>query len=160
MELGSGDTFWSVIQRYDILSSFQYLRHLTLTLLDVQGNFNLSRPPNPPECSGSFQYLHAVYPPNETERMALCSRYDILWPQFHNKNVGKVLLAAMSRFSTSFISVSIFDQKNEVFKVENGYNRSHIDRDASIAAHVLYSSDVMVVLDTKKVCVTAACEMF
>lgn len=92
--------------------------------------------------------------------MALCSRYDILWPQWAEENVGKVLLAAMTRFGTRFASVSIFDQKNEVLKVENGYNRSYIDRDVSIAAHVLYSSDVMVVLDAKKVCVTAACEMF
>jgi hypothetical protein len=129
-------------------------------MLDFQGQFNMGNPPDPPERSASFQYLHAVYPPNETERMALCSCYDIVWPQWAKENVGKILLAAMTRFGTRFASLSFFDQKYEVLKVENGYNRSHIDRDVSIAAHVLYSSDVMVVLDTKKVCATIASEMF
>jgi hypothetical protein len=39
-----------------------------------------------------------------------------------------------------------------VVKIESGYQRSLIDRNTSIAAHVLYASDVMVVLDTKQVC--------
>jgi hypothetical protein len=126
-----------------------------LILLDFQGQFSLTNPPSPPQCSCSFKYLPAVYPPNEPERMLLCRRYDILWPQWAQQRVGDLMRELMKEFGTQFAALSVFDDRFEIFKVENGYNRSHIDRDISISAHVLFSSDVMVVLDTKKVCVMA-----
>ncbi len=83
----------------------------------------------------------------------------MLWPQWAQRKTGDIMRKAMDAFGTRFASLSFFDDKFELVKVENGYNRSQIDRDISIAAHVLFSPDVMVVLDTKKVCAMAASEM-
>jgi hypothetical protein len=89
---------------------------------------------------------------NEAQRMALCGHYDLLWPIWSNEKVVGLLRAAMSQFNTSFASFSIFNEKNEVFKAEKGYDQPELDRKISIAAHVLYTNEVLVLLDTQKVC--------
>ena len=83
----------------------------------------------------------------------LCAKYDILWP--HNallEDLGKYLIRAESSFGMYCGSLSFFDNTHELIKIENGYPDIHIHRETSISAHVLYSPDVMVVLDTQKVC--------
>jgi hypothetical protein len=57
----------------------------------------------------------------------------------------------MARFQTEFASLSFFDSTYEIFKAENGYHTSRIERTKSIAAHVVLSKETMVVLDTAKV---------
>jgi hypothetical protein len=58
----------------------------------------------------------------------------------------------MRVFQTRCASVSFFDRKYEIIKTECGVGRSSIPRKESIGAHVLLSSEPMVVLDTLKVC--------
>ena len=84
--------------------------------------------------------------------MSLVYSYDILWPSWDQERAGALLRSAMARFDTRFAALSFFDGENEMFKVENGYNCSKIDRSISIAAHALLSADVLVLLDIKLVC--------
>jgi hypothetical protein len=58
----------------------------------------------------------------------------------------------MMKFQTRFASLSFFDETHERFRAENGYGQKEIARAISIGAHALYSSDVLVVLDTTQVC--------
>jgi hypothetical protein len=90
--------------------------------------------------------------------LSLCAKYDIIWrQQAEFDKVGSFLKDAINRFDARYGSLSFFDDRYEDIKIENGYGRSRIDRHISIAAHVLYSSDVLVILDTKQVCVTTSC---
>ncbi len=105
----------------------------------------------PPPLGSSFEYLPSVYPPNEQARLSMSNQYDVLWPYWGQDKAGALIRTAMKQFGTKFASLSFFDENNEVFKAENGYNQPHVDRAASIAAHCLLSKDVLVVLDTNKV---------
>jgi len=108
-------------------------------------------PPNPPAYGPNFDYLPAVKPPNEGQRMTLARRYDILWPCWTKEKSGALLRAAMSKFNTSYASFSIFDESCELFKAENGFNQPEINREMSIAAHMLYTNDILVLLDAQAV---------
>ncbi|KAK0119867.1 hypothetical protein ONS95_011297 [Cadophora gregata] len=115
-----------------------------------QGHFNLINPPPPPPLSSSFEYLPSVFPPGEAERMRLSRQYDILWPQWGQDKAGDLIRLAMKKFKTRFVSLSFFNEESEVFKAENGFNQSRVDRSISLAAHCLLSKDVLVILDTKE----------
>ncbi|PVH87474.1 hypothetical protein DL98DRAFT_249637 [Cadophora sp. DSE1049] len=115
-----------------------------------QGHFNLINPPPPPPLSSSFEYLPSVFPPGEADRMRLSRQYDILWPRWGQEKAGDLIRLAMKKFGTKFVSLSFFDEDSEVFKAENGYNQSSVDRTISFAAHCLLSKDVLVILDTKE----------
>ncbi len=93
-----------------------------------------------------------MLPPNEAERAALSTEYDIVWPNWTQEKSGALLRAAMSKFETPYASFSIFDNKSELFRAENGYNQPEISRDMSIAAHALYTHEVLVLLDANNVC--------
>lgn len=77
--------------------------------------------------------------------------YDILWPQWGQEKAGDLIRLAMKQFQTKYVSLSFFDEHYEIFKAENGYNISHVDRTVSFAAHCLLSKDVLVILDTREV---------
>ena len=93
-----------------------------------------------------------MLPPNEAERVALSTHYEIVWPIWTREKSGALLRAAMSKFETQYASFSIFDSKRELFRAENGYNQPEISREMSIAAHALYTHEVLVLLDAKNVC--------
>ena len=87
--------------------------------------------------------------------MQAADRYDIIWHNWDpetGKNIGKLVLETMKSFGTKSVALSIFDDTLEQIMAEEGLRRNEIDREASIAAHVLFSSEVMVVLDAKQVC--------
>lgn len=83
--------------------------------------------------------------------MKLSRAYDILWPEWGTEKAKEFLELAMAKFKTSSVSVSIFDEGNEIFKGETGYHKSHVDRAISFAAHCLLSKDLFVILDTEQV---------
>ncbi|KAK2624460.1 hypothetical protein QTJ16_006410 [Diplocarpon rosae] len=114
------------------------------------GQFNLSNPPKPPALKDKFEFLPSVYPPNEPQRLGMSDDFDVLWPHWGQDNSAELIRIAMTKFGAKSVSLSFFDEENEVFKAENGYNQSHVARTTSIAAHCLLSKDVLVVLDTKE----------
>ncbi|KAG4435545.1 hypothetical protein IFR05_008984 [Cadophora sp. M221] len=113
-----------------------------------RGHFNLISPPPPPAMNSGFEYLPALFPPGESKRMMMSREYDILWPQWGQEKAGDLIRLAMKQFQTKYVSLSFFDEHYEIFKAENGYNTSHVDRTVSFAAHCLLSKDVLVILDT------------
>ncbi|KAM3077439.1 hypothetical protein ACMFMG_006782 [Clarireedia jacksonii] len=115
-----------------------------------QGYFNLTSPPPPPPRGTTFEYLPAIYPPNEEARLAKHSAFDVLWPEWTQDKACALITSSMARFQTKYASLSLFDGRYEVFKAENGYHTSRIERARSIAAHVLLSTDTLVILDTEK----------
>ncbi|KAH9220095.1 hypothetical protein DL95DRAFT_456629 [Leptodontidium sp. 2 PMI_412] len=115
-----------------------------------RGHFNLINPPPPPPLNSTFEYLPAVFPPGESNRMKMSREYDILWPQWGQEKAGDLIRLAMKQFQTKYVSLSFFDEHYEIFKAENGYNVSHVDRTVSFAAHCLLSKDVLVILDTRE----------
>lgn len=58
--------------------------------------------------------------------------------------------SARDEFGVTGASISFVDTDLEILKVEVGYNRRSIKRPESIAAHVLLSTEVLVILDTEK----------
>lgn len=115
-----------------------------------KARFNLNKPPFPPETHKSFSYLQAVFPSNEVERRAVCESLEVAWVQWQNPRAAHIVTTVMNVFGTHFASISFFDHDNEIFKVENGFDKGSISRSISIAAHALLSDEVFVILDTKK----------
>ena len=85
-------------------------------------------------------------------RLSVASSFDVLWPHWSCEHASLLIAAAMKEFDAEFASLSFFDGKYEILRLEMGYNASRIPRSISIAAHALLWEDVLVVLDTKKVC--------
>ncbi|KAK6583953.1 hypothetical protein PZA11_003683 [Diplocarpon coronariae] len=115
-----------------------------------KGQFNLSNPPKPPAFKDRFDFLPSVYPPNEARRLGMSEDFEILWPHWGQDNSAELIRIAMTKFEAKSVSLSFFDEENEVFRAENGYNQPNVARTHSIAAHCLLSKDVLVVLDTKE----------
>lgn len=59
--------------------------------------------------------------------------------------------ASMEEFGNTGVSISFIDTSHEILKAEIGCKHRVIKRSESIAAHALLTTDVLVVLDTKKV---------
>lgn len=72
-------------------------------------------------------------------------------PELGGKTIA-LMEAAAKRFRLNNASLSIFDERHEILKVEVGYNLMTLERTTSISAHALYSEDVFVILDTHRVC--------
>jgi hypothetical protein len=83
---------------------------------------------------------------------------DILWPKWSKDKARSIINDAMKEFDTCCASISFFDDRSEIFKIEYGYGGPKISRPVSIAAHALLSNDVLVLLDTKEVCYTPLCQ--
>ncbi len=58
------------------------------------------------------------------------------------------------QFGVRYGALSFFDNNYENFKMESGYQSKRINREISIAAHTLYSPEVLVIPDTHIVCTT------
>ncbi|QSZ32712.1 hypothetical protein DSL72_002291 [Monilinia vaccinii-corymbosi] len=113
------------------------------------GSFKISNPPSPPRRHVGFAYLPAVYPRDEEARLQKHHSIDGPWS---NELAGKILAlmgAAAKQFRTKNASLSVFDERFEKLRADCGYFiDANIKRTTSMAAHVLYSEEVLVVLDT------------
>jgi hypothetical protein len=89
--------------------------------------------------------------------MSVSARYSaVLTQQFASVRLGSLLKRCLQQFGVRYGSLSFFDNNYENFKMESGYCGKRINREISIAAHVLYSSDVLVIPDTHLVCATTS----
>jgi hypothetical protein len=100
----------------------------------------------------NFDYLPAVFPQDEIQRMAVYRQYESLWDS-HGAHSGKTLAREASEyFRVSSAMISFFDESRELCKVQWGVESDGLfGRPLSITAHVLYSMDTVVVLNTKLV---------
>ncbi|EPQ65939.1 Bgt-4713 [Blumeria graminis f. sp. tritici] len=114
------------------------------------GEFNIQNPPAPPPLSPTFSHLPAAYPRDEEQRCLCSKKFDLVWRESMQERVGAHVRAALKKFGTRYGSMSFFDEEYELFIAENGYNVSRIQRSNSIAAHALYSTEVLSVIDTQK----------
>ena len=85
--------------------------------------------------------------------MAVSCQYETLWDRNGDKQAQFLLAAAMERFEIQTASISFFNEDKEIRKVEFGHCEQDLVRGTSLAAHVLYSTEVLVVLDAFKVSV-------
>ena len=91
--------------------------------------------------------------PDEEDRISLCKKYDIVWAHgTHTDKLVELVTVAIERFGAEAGCLSFFDEEAELIQIEGLHERSRVDRGESIAAHALYSQEVMVILDTHKVC--------
>jgi len=109
-------------------------------------------PPNPPMMHPNFTFLPAMPPSNEMDRLTSLKKCNPVWTPWQESRGKSLVQTAQDEFGTSGASISLIDSNLEILKVEKGYNRRSIKRPESIAAHVLLSTEVLVVLDTQKVC--------
>jgi hypothetical protein len=126
-----------------------------LKLTCLQGRYNLSIPPPPAFPVGrnsGFEYLSAVHTLDEEERISFCAKYQIVWaPGSHMDVLGDLVTAAMKKFGVEAGCLSFFDKEQELVQIEGLHRRPRINREDSIAAHVLYSQEVMIVPDAQMV---------
>jgi hypothetical protein len=104
-----------------------------------------------PSTDTVFDYLLAILTEDEYERMRKSSMFDILWAQWDTKTAQHQMRKAMAVFEVDNAALSFFDGDYEIVRAENGYDLTRIDRLMSLAAHALYTGEVIWVLDTKKV---------
>ena len=122
---------------------------------NFQGKLNLTDLP-PPITDKIYPglYFPSFYPPWEKIIKSRTQEYEIVWPQWsgdRRKPIEELMMSATKSFGTQFVALSFFNEEYEVLKAENGYNVKYIQRDISFAAHALLSTDVFIILDTKKV---------
>lgn len=99
----------------------------------------------------TFKFLPSMSPQNEEGRLASLKRCNPVWTSWQEDRGKSLVRLAQEEFGASGVSISFVDSNLEILKVEMGYNRRTIRRPESIAAHVLLSTEVLVVLDTAKV---------
>ncbi|KAI6248678.1 hypothetical protein HI914_02266 [Erysiphe necator] len=114
-----------------------------------KGEFNIQNPPEPPPLGSTFTHLPAVYPDNEEMRSTASKIHEHLWKELAYDRAKIYLREAKKKFGARFGAISFFDDEYEVCKAEKGYSVKHIQRSNSIAAHALYSTEVLTILDTK-----------
>lgn len=110
----------------------------------------------------TVRYLPALSPPNEVERNTCLAKLYATWPKAQTCAATKIVAEARTEFSATGVCFSLIDSTHELIKAESGFvtTSGNIPRAASMAAHVLLTSDVLVVLDARKVCISipyAAC---
>ncbi|KFY01331.1 hypothetical protein V490_00952 [Pseudogymnoascus sp. VKM F-3557] len=115
-----------------------------------RGVFNIMNPPKPPAIAPLFSYLPAMDPPNEAGRLSSLFSISRVWTPVQEDRSKEIVKASMAEFEATGVSISLIDNSNEIFKAEIGYNRRMIQRSISLGAHVLLSTEVLVVLDTEK----------
>ncbi len=88
--------------------------------------------------------------------MFVSAKYNTVLTQISaSKRLGLLLKRFLMQFGVRYGSLSFFDNNYENFKMESGYHDKRINREISIAAHALYSSEVLVIPDTHLVCATS-----
>ncbi|OBT62872.1 hypothetical protein VE03_07567 [Pseudogymnoascus sp. 23342-1-I1] len=117
-----------------------------------EGQYNIMRPPNPPRMDPLFSFLPAMDPLNEAVRMASLFNLERDWTPRQEHRAKELIQASMEEFGVTGVSISLIDTSHEILKAEvgYGYRRRLIKRSESIAAHALFSTEVLVVVDTKK----------
>jgi hypothetical protein len=89
--------------------------------------------------------------------MSVSAKYNTVLTQISaSKRLGLLLKRCLQQFRVRYGSLSFFDNNYENFKLESGYHDKRINRELSIAAHALYSSEVLVIPDTHLVCATTS----
>ncbi|KAI9651002.1 hypothetical protein NHQ30_001039 [Ciborinia camelliae] len=116
------------------------------------GSYNISNPPAPPRRRMDFTYLPAMYPSGEETRIRKHYSIDGPWDPDLGRRIVALMEAAVKRFHIKGASVSVFDERYEKLRVDVGYDgdMANIKRTTSIAAHALYSEEVLIILDTHK----------
>jgi hypothetical protein len=102
-------------------------------------------------CECAINYLPAILSDDEYERMRKSSIFDILWAKWDTATAEHQIRKAMGNYKVDNAALSFFDGDYEIVRAENGYDLRRIDRLMSLAAHALYTGEVIWVLDTKKV---------
>lgn len=120
-------------------------------MITLKGRFNIVSPPDPPPTKSSFSFLPAVNPVNETERLAAYENCNHEWNDWTCTRARDLVFDALLKFDAPWAAISFFDHDSELVIAELGYNRQIIPRRESIAAHVLFSTDSMVISDLQKV---------
>jgi hypothetical protein len=85
------------------------------------------------------------------ERLRAVEQINTNYPAWASSKAQHLVHLARTVFGTCYGSVSFVDSHNEIMKAEYGYQTPLISRGASIGAHVLLSTNSMVILDTGKV---------
>ncbi|RAL66374.1 hypothetical protein DID88_006067 [Monilinia fructigena] len=111
--------------------------------------FQHLEPPSPPRFRNGFTYLPAVSPCDEEARLRKHRSIDGPWGKELASKILALMGAAAKHFKMKNASLSVFDEKFEKLRADCGYFiDANIERTTSMAAHVLYSEEVLVVLDT------------
>jgi hypothetical protein len=117
----------------------------------LQGKYNIISPPEPPVMRRSFSFLPAFVPSNEPSRLAALSTWGRPWSTKQLTSGAILIAAARQEFSAAGAAISYINSDQEELKVSNTYKRRSISRPESIGAHVVFSTEVLAVLDTQKV---------
>ncbi|KAE8449230.1 hypothetical protein EG329_008397 [Mollisiaceae sp. DMI_Dod_QoI] len=121
-----------------------------------KGQFNPNNLPEAHPINLKFTSLRALSPPDETKRFEACRELAQILIQSALGHLSETLKAATSQFDPDFLTLSGFDKNYEMLLVNsglelnNGFKNGVMYRNESLAAHAMYSVDVMVVLDTDK----------
>lgn len=113
---------------------------------------NLPAPPALHPKANMF-WLPAMLPSNESQRLSSLEPLIVGWNQGNKERALSILDRALSTYGVTCAALSFVNKDFEIVVAHRGLYYSNIERAASIAAHALLSDDVLVVLDTLKVCV-------
>ncbi|KAI9813737.1 MAG: hypothetical protein M1826_002382 [Phylliscum demangeonii] len=114
----------------------------------AEGRYNLSHPPEPPPRKPSFRHLPAPAPASESTRIQVFRRMNVPYTGWALRQARHLVMQGLRALDTEHAALSFFDRRNEIMRAESGYNRAVIPRAESIGAHVLLSTEALVVLDT------------
>ncbi|KAF8432607.1 hypothetical protein BGX38DRAFT_1276656 [Terfezia claveryi] len=114
------------------------------------GRFNLSNPPEPPYQRPQLQYFSAPIPIDEAARLKAVKSCNLPLTIHAIEKCHRLVVLAKKVFLTRMGAFSLIDENHEIFKVEDFIGRSDISRHLSIGAHILLSSEPIIVLDTLK----------
>ncbi|KAI9722613.1 MAG: hypothetical protein M1812_001544 [Candelaria pacifica] len=125
------------------------VERVALKITRGQGRHNLSTPPDPPPRKSNFSYLSAPPSVAEAKRLATTIELVLQKPRKAQVESEQIVVNAKRAFKTSYASVSFVEWESEVVIAGYGYNQAFIPRNMSIGAHVILSSEVMVLADAK-----------
>ncbi|KAI9847208.1 MAG: hypothetical protein M1837_003072 [Sclerophora amabilis] len=130
---------------FDINKWGTYLKYYS------EGRFNVSNPPVPPHL-GEFQFLRAPIPPNEEGRTKFAKQIGTLYSGPAISRADQLVILARRMLLTRHASLSFIHGVEEVLKVQYGYQRGQetIARSDSLAAHCVFSTEPLIILDTHK----------
>ncbi|KAI9759157.1 MAG: hypothetical protein M4579_002530 [Chaenotheca gracillima] len=135
----NGTESWS----FDISKWGAYLKYYG------EGRLSVSNPPVPPPL-GDFVYFRAPIPPNEQGRTEFFKQIDGLLTTDAIARLDQLVDIGCRMLLTRQASLSFVHDVEEVLLVERGYNRRTIPRSESLAAHCVFSTEPMILLDAQK----------
>jgi hypothetical protein len=90
-------------------------------------------------------------PPNEAMRYLISNKYGLAWEAWGAENLRACLDSLRQNLEVQCAVITCFDDQTEYVRAGLGYHKP-ITRNDSIGAHVLLTTDMMVVGDTYEVC--------